>query len=72
MMLKREEIEGIYYSRNSGRIFEAIKDGHGCVIIRYCDNSSPEFGPCALENSFRLQHALGLYEIVINYNHEGL
>lgn len=72
MMLKSEEIEGIYYSNITGRVFEAIKDGHGSVITRYCDNLTPEFGPCMSENTFRVQHLVGLYEILINYYREGM
>lgn len=72
MMLKKEEIEGIYYSNRTGRIFEAVRDGHGSVITRYCDNKLPEFGPCVEEGTFRIQYLLDLYEIVINYSHEGI
>lgn len=73
MMLKNDEIEGIYYSNKTGRIFEAVKDGFGFVIIRYCDNLSPEFGPCVEESIFKLQYELlDVYETVINYSHEGI
>lgn len=72
MMLKNEEIEGIYYSNVTGRIFEAVRDGYGSVITRYCDDKNPEFGPCVEESTFRIQYLLDLYEIVINYSHEGI
>ena len=72
MMLKNEEIEGIYYSTKTGRIFETVKDGHGYVIVRYCDNEYPEFGPCVREEIFLLQYKLDIYEYVINYAHEGI
>jgi hypothetical protein len=70
IMLKNDEIEGIYYSNKTGRIFEAIKDGFGFVITRYCDTLSPEFGPCVEESIFKIQYALDIYETVINYSHE--
>ncbi len=71
MMLTNEEIEGIYYSKKTGRMFETVRDGHGCVIIRYCDDLKPEFGACMREEGFRLQFCvLDFYEIVINYAHE--
>jgi len=70
MKLKKKQIEGIYYSNKSGRIFEAIKDNHGFVITRYCDSLIPEFGPCVLERIFQIQHDLDIYEVVINYDRE--
>ena len=70
MMLKRSEIEGIYYSNKTKRIFEAVSDGHGCVIIRYCDDSSPQFGPCVREYKFRIQHLLDIYETLVTYNED--
>jgi len=72
IMLKRSEIEGIYYSNNTGRIFEAISDGYGKIIIRYCDSNQPEFGPCLEEDKFRLQHFIDIYEVLINYSNEGI
>jgi hypothetical protein len=70
MMLKKNEIEGIYYSNKTGRIFEAILDGHGYVITRYCDDSIPEFGPCTKEYQFRIQHLLDVYETLVTYNED--
>ena len=70
MMLKRSEIEGIYYSNKTGRIFEAILDGNGYVIIRYCDDSTPEFGPCVQEYGFRIHHAIDFYETLATYNED--
>jgi len=73
MMLKKaSEIEGIYYSTKTGRVFETVRDGHGFVIIRYCDNEYPEFGPCVTEYIFKIQYMLDIYEDVINYCHEGI
>ena len=69
---KRDSIEGIYYSNKTGRIFEAVQDKHGYVITRYCDDSSPEFGPAVSEEVFCLQFHLGIYEDVINYLYEGV
>ncbi len=69
-MLKKNEIEGIYYSNKTGRIFEAISDGNGYVIIRYCDDSTPEFGPCVQEYGFRIIHFLDIYEALATYNED--
>jgi hypothetical protein len=69
-MLKKNEIEGIYYSNKTGRIFEAVSDGHGYVITRYCDDNSPEFGPCVQEYEFRIQHFLDIYETLVTYNED--
>lgn len=70
MMLKKNEIEGIYYSNKTGRVFEALSDGHGYVIARYCDDNKPEFGPCITEYVFTMQEFLGVYETIINYKED--
>lgn len=72
MAYKENSIEGIYYSTKTGRIFEAIKNNHGYVITRYCDNFSPEFGPVVSEGLFCLQFYMDIYEDVINYKSEGI
>ena len=72
MMLKKNEIEGIYYSNKTGRVFEAVSDGHDYVIIRYCDDNKPEFGHCIKEYIFRVQHLIDIYETVISYTSEGI
>ena len=71
-MLKKNEIEGIYYSNKTGRIFEAISDGYGSVIIRYCDDNKPEFGPCVEEYLFRIHHFIDIYETIINYTEDNI
>lgn len=72
MMLKKNEIEGIYYSNKTGRIFEAVSDQHGFIITRYCDDNKPEFGPCVEEYIFRIHHFIDIYEILVNYADEGI
>lgn len=70
MKLKKNEIEGIYYSNKTGRIFETVSDGHGYIVIRYCDDSVPEFGPCVKEDTFIIQHFLEIYETLVTYNED--
>jgi hypothetical protein len=65
-------VEGIYLSTKTGRIFEAISDGHGMIIIRYCDDNIPEFGPVVREKLFAITYAMDIYIDIINYYDEGI